>query len=182
MILLETERLILQDHTPDDVENLHRWRSNDEVMKYISFRKHNSIEESFIEISEILKDQKSSDRRKYFFSIFEKKGLNFIGETGGTIEKINAFGGVANIGYALLPEFWGMGYAAEATAKLIEFCFNELNLHKVIACCQAENASSEKVMIKCGLVKEGQFKKHRLMNDIWVDELIYGICREDWKK
>jgi ribosomal-protein-alanine N-acetyltransferase len=75
-----------------------------------------------------------------------------------------------------------MGLGTEAANVLIEYIFSSTMLHKVIACCDKMNTSSEKVMQKCGMTKEGEFRKGRLQQGQWCDELQYGILRENWLK
>lgn len=92
----------------------------------------------------------------------------------------NAFGGYSEIGYFLLKDFWGKGYAAEIAARLIDYCFEELKLHKVYASCNASNIQSEKVMFKSGMIKEGVLRKQRFKNSQWRDEIRYSIIVDEW--
>ncbi len=55
------------------------------------------------------------------------------------------------IGYGIGSEYWNKGYATEAVAAFIEYCFYDLNLKKVYASYFTGNDSSQKVMKKCGM-------------------------------
>jgi RimJ/RimL family protein N-acetyltransferase len=61
------------------------------------------------------------------------------------------------IGYVLAHEWWGHGYATEATCRLLAFGFDELGLHKISATCDPENRASVAVLTKCGMHQEGFF-------------------------
>jgi RimJ/RimL family protein N-acetyltransferase len=58
------------------------------------------------------------------------------------------------LGYALLPEFWGQGYAVEAGAGALEHARTELGLTEVVAFTLPENQPSLAVMQRLGFELE----------------------------
>jgi len=64
---------------------------------------------------------------------------------------------------------------------MIAFGFEDIGLHRVYARCNANNTSSEHIMIKAGMKKEGEFRKVRYKYGAWDDELQYSMLIEDWK-
>jgi RimJ/RimL family protein N-acetyltransferase len=75
----------------------------------------------------------------------------------------------------------GKGYATEASLALIQYGFETLKLHRIIASCQPENVASRRVMEKVGMRREGHFRKAiHISDDIWWDELSYAILEEEW--
>ncbi|MBP5555745.1 MAG: GNAT family N-acetyltransferase [Lachnospiraceae bacterium] len=55
------------------------------------------------------------------------------------------------IGYGMGSKYWNNGYATEAVAAFIEYCFSKLNVNKVYASYFTGNDASKKVMEKCGM-------------------------------
>lgn len=55
------------------------------------------------------------------------------------------------IGYGIGSKHWNNGYATEAVAAFIEYCFSKLNVNKVYASFFTGNDASKKVMEKCGM-------------------------------
>jgi len=55
-----------------------------------------------------------------------------------------------DVGYALLPEFCGQGYAAEAAAAALAYGRETLGLQRVVAVVNAENARSLHLLGKLG--------------------------------
>ncbi|MDQ3798775.1 MAG: GNAT family N-acetyltransferase [Acidobacteriota bacterium] len=53
--------------------------------------------------------------------------------------------------YALLPEFTGAGFAAEAARKIIEYAFFKLSFAYLDASCDAPNEASQKVAANLGM-------------------------------
>jgi RimJ/RimL family protein N-acetyltransferase len=53
--------------------------------------------------------------------------------------------------YWFALEHRGCGYATEAARALIQFAFETLNLHRIVATTEFENAASQAVMRKLGM-------------------------------
>ena len=67
---------------------------------------------------------------------------------------------------------------------LLDFGFGELNLHRILAHCDAENIASYKVMEKIGMRREGLFIEgrpaHKQSDNVLSDELSYAILKDEW--
>jgi len=59
--------------------------------------------------------------------------------------------GEVELGYRLLPEAWGLGYATEGARALIGHAFTELDLARVVATTMTLNLASRRVLEKAGL-------------------------------
>ncbi len=57
----------------------------------------------------------------------------------------------ADIGYALLPDFWGNGYALEAAEACMEFAKMEYDLYRLYGICNPKNKASVRLLQKLGL-------------------------------
>lgn len=64
---------------------------------------------------------------------------------------------------------------------MLEFAFDQLKAHRVVAFCHAENSASVKVMKKIGMKQEGHLRQTRWFNDRWADEYVYGILESDFE-
>jgi [ribosomal protein S5]-alanine N-acetyltransferase len=60
-----------------------------------------------------------------------------------------------DIGYRLLPEFWGQGLATEACRATLAFGFETIKLNEIIGLVMPENKASIRVMEKVGMTPEG---------------------------
>jgi [ribosomal protein S5]-alanine N-acetyltransferase len=58
------------------------------------------------------------------------------------------------LGYAVVPEFWGTGYATEASAGALEHARDVLGLHEVVAFALVSNEASLAVMRRLGFRHE----------------------------
>ncbi|MDU8943636.1 GNAT family N-acetyltransferase [Ovoidimarina sediminis] len=83
--------------------------------------------------------------------------------------------GQIEIGYLLVPEAWGQGFATEACGRLLRFAFEETALTDVVATTDPENSASQAVLGKCGLKPLGLKRAYASDNVAW-----FGITREGW--
>lgn len=90
---------------------------------------------------------------------------------------INA--GSGEIGWWLNPEWWGRGIATAAVKRFIEYCFDELDLHRVEAGVFRTNPASARVADKCGMVLEGISRDAYCKAGSCIDRLSYGLARSE---
>lgn len=112
--------------------------------------------------------------------------FEYVAELNGTrvgMGDIDTHGqaGSAEIGYMLLPQYWGRGYATQIAHKLLAAGFTDMGLSRMFACCNAHNAASERVMQKCGMRLESVGVGARYKNGTWQDELCYAISADEWR-
>ncbi|GAP18863.1 GNAT family N-acetyltransferase [Levilinea saccharolytica] len=84
------------------------------------------------------------------------------------------------IGWAIRHEDWGKGYASEAARRMLAYAFHDLQAHRVVAFCHAENTASARVMENIGMKQEGYLRQTRWFNDGWADERVYAILESDF--
>lgn len=78
------------------------------------------------------------------------------------------------LGYYLLTEYWGRGIMTQATEKICELAFEQLDIIKIMATTFKDNIGSRRVIEKNGFKLEGIREKSIYKNGIIYDECIYG--------
>ena len=87
------------------------------------------------------------------------------------------------IGWVFNGAYHGHGYATEAAMALLQYGFERLHLHRIIATCQPENVASCRVMEKLGMRREAHYRKCiRRADNRWWDEYLYALLEEEWFK
>jgi diamine N-acetyltransferase len=84
----------------------------------------------------------------------------------------------AGVGIFIMPEEQEKGYAAESLQVLIRYCFEILNLHQLYCNITADNTSSIRLFEKAGFIRCGHKKEWRLLDNIWMDELMFQMIRK----
>ena len=67
--------------------------------------------------------------------------------------------GDTQLGYSLLPEHWGKGYATEIAVAGARYAFVELGLDSIVAITEVANAASQHVLLKSGFVLEKEYEE-----------------------
>ena len=80
----------------------------------------------------------------------------------------------AEIGYFIGEPYWNKGIVTTAVNMITEYGFNHLGLIRIHTGVFEYNTASQRVLEKCGFVKEGIFRKSVFkQNKIW-DEVRYS--------
>lgn len=176
-ISLETERLLLIEISPDDLEMIHRLHSYPEVDEFNTIGIPKSLEETKQLLKSDFEAQTRYPRKSYTWKIVLKDSSKFIGLAGFSLS--NDKFRLGEIYYKLAPEFWGKGYATEVAKRLINLGFEEFELHKVEAGVATKNSKSIKVLEKAGMTREGLRRKILPIRGEWVDNYHYAIVEDD---
>ncbi len=147
-------------------------------MYYLEDIQTYSKEESLENLRYAIGDIDHPQRTRHFLAI-EHRGT-LIGEIGYTVRLFTEYGNVAHMGYFILPEYWGNGYTTEAARAVLHYAFTEGGVIKMETGCNAANIASERIMIKCGLVREGHHKLTALCRGQLCDRLSYGLTRDEY--
>jgi len=182
MIVIQTERLNIREPQIDDLEEYNRLLSDNLTSYYWLNSASNTLEQNQRSLEDAISETHSTQRTKYFFTIEHRQSKQYIGTVGYTVVQITPVGKIVGAGYALLPEYRGQGYATEAFQALIRFAFEEGGAYRLVAGCRAENRASERVMQKCGMVKEAEFKCHTWHEGQMKDRVEYRLLKNEWSQ
>ena len=144
--IIESERLLLRQFSLNDIEAVYQFNSNVELHRYTGDEIINSRQRA----EQIIKDIWLKDYTNYGYGrwaliykpenkIIGFAGLKYLAEIGET-----------DIGYRILPQYWGKGLVSEISKQIILYGFNELNLKRIIGIAMPENIASCKVLEKIG--------------------------------
>lgn len=167
-----TERLILRNYRSDDWERVHIYGSVADFSKYELWGP-NTVEDTQKFLADMVKQTKTVPRYKFDFAVCLKEENLLIGGCG--IRRETEQSHVANLGWAINPDFQRKGYATEAAEALIQFGFNKLGLRIIYATCDTRNTSSFKVMEKLGMKKVGLIKADKEVKGYLRDTFRYEI-------
>ena len=181
MIRLSTNRLIIRDPLPTDIEAWHRLLSDPKTMYYLQDIMTHSLEESQKNLETAIMEAQNPNRTKYFFAIEDKETGAFIGTTGYTVSRVTPVGKAVGVGYFILPEYHGKGIMTEVLREVIRFAFEEDGVYRLETGCITENRASERVMKKCGFIKEAERKSYVWHDGRLKDRVEYRLLREEWE-
>ncbi len=177
MFSLHTNRLTLHQVQESDIEDIHMLLSIPAVDQYNALGIPTNIEVTQVYLDEWIENLKM--RQEFVFSIREKQENNFIGlfslRIGTSKYKIGT------IWYKLHPKYWSQGYATEAAYKVLQFGFENMNLHRIEAGCAIDNIGSIRVLEKIGMQREGCKRKILPLLSGWSDAYQYAMLEKEWE-
>ena len=171
-VTLESPRLILRPHRPEDWERIHEYGRDADFSRFEPWGP-NSVEDSKKYVEEMISESESVPRFKFNMAVELKASRELIGGAG--LRRESQESAVAGLGWAIHPGFQRQGYASEAAARLIQFGFEKLGLALIYAICDARNEPSFRVMEKCGMKRVGILVRDKEVKNHWRDTLRYEI-------
>ena len=177
---LHTPRLILRNFTDSDLEAFLAYRNDPSVAKYQGWGTPYPREkgEAFIASMKERVALKQDDWIQYAVALKETDEL--IGDLGCYIKKDDVR--QARIGFSLASMYWRNGYISEVIPYLLEYLFEDMDIHRVAADCDAENIASYKTLEKLGFRREAHFVESYLVNGIYASEYHYALLRREWRE
>jgi ribosomal-protein-alanine N-acetyltransferase len=157
---LETLRLELRAFVPGDFDDMCRLDRDPRVMKYIADGRPASRDavarrlKRFIRYPTLYPDLGAwRAARRDTGACIGWFALNYAGKSTDI-----------EVGYRLLPEAWGRGYATEGARALVDHGFDDLDLDRIIGVTHPGNRASQRVLMKAGLkdVGWGRYYDRRL--------------------
>lgn len=147
----ETDRFILRELLPSDVEGMFDLDSDPEVHNYLG-NKPVTNREQVTNIINLVRQQ-YRDNGIGRWAIIDKKTNEFIGWTGLKLETklTNNHQNYYDIGYRLRRKFWGQGIASETAMVSLDYAFNTLQVKEVFASAHIDNVGSNKILHKIGM-------------------------------
>ncbi len=172
---LETERLLLRRMTLDDADAIFALRSSEQVSRYIDRPLARTIEDARSFINSI--SEGITMDKWIFWAICLEENPALL----GTICLWNfAYKPLrADVGYELLPEFQGQGIMKEALQRVIEYGFNDLQLHMAEAYTHAHNEGSVKLLEQASFIRERIFQEEHSSRKKMINMVVYALKNYD---
>ena len=164
-MIIKTPNMTLRPWREEDAECLHRLARNPNIGPIAGWPPHESVEDSLNIIKTVFS-------KKETYAIVHEAipigcvGLLFHPDTNHWWGE-----GSAELGYWIAEEYWGNGFAFEASEVLVDRAFNELDVDRIYASYRCENAQSKRVLEKLG------FKYYsELINENYLGEFFKEVA------
>ncbi len=150
----ETERLLIKPTSVEDAEFIYQLMNTAKFIKYVGDRNIKSIEdaENYIRIKML---PQLNDLGYSNYSLIRKSDDSKVGTCG--LYDRDGLDGI-DIGFGLLPEYEGLGFAYESANRLKKAAFEEFEIEEIKAITSKQNISSQRLLEKLGLEMTGTIK------------------------
>ncbi|QDL10401.1 30S ribosomal protein S5 alanine N-acetyltransferase [Brasilonema octagenarum UFV-E1] len=180
---LTTQRLLLRLATNDDIPKILRFYTENKTyftpfsaLWFDNFFTEeywlNQLENNYLEFI--------NDISLRFFIFFKANQKNIIGFINFS-NFVRSSAQYCNVGYGLAEAEQGKGYMTEALQAAIDYVFQDLNMHRIIANYMPHNQRSGNVLRKLGFVVEGYARDYLLINGKWQDHILTSLTHPNWR-
>lgn len=148
-----------------------------EVTRYLRIRNNANIEQQRKWLRETLRSQNDE-----LLAVFAKENTRdiFIGLL--QLREIDRIDGTAHVGMMIGDKrYWGRGVGGEAGLLQLKHAFDDLGLRWVYGRTASSNLRTQRLLEKVGYKKQGLRPSCRLIDGVYEDELLYGVCRKTWQ-
>ena len=181
IIELQTNRLKLRQWKDSDLIAFAKLNADPEVMKYFpSTLEKNESDDLANKIKGLI-----AERGWGCWAVEEIKTKKFIGFVGLHKPTYDLpFTPCVEVGWRLAKEYWGNGYATEASNISLDFAFNKLNLDKIYSFTSVKNIKSRAVMERIGMVNINKNFSHPSLSKGHPlrEHVLYQITQNEWEK
>lgn len=174
---LNSSRLIIRYLESDDLEDFYSYRRDPVVARYQGFDPFDREESAKFIGSQ--KKQLFAEPGQWLQQALQLKSENkVIGDCALRLDTNNT--GIAEIGCTISPLYQSQGFAKEALLTVMQFLFEEAEVHRVVGITDAENLASIRMLKSVGMREEGHFLENIWFKGKWGSEYQFAILEREW--
>lgn len=146
-VLIETERLQMREFTLDDVDAVYEFSTCSDVTRFTG---DEGVVKNKKDAERLIRTVWLHEYKKYGYAryaLIHKGDQKVVGFCGVKFEPSL---GLPDIGYRMMPEYWGKGLGTEAVRAALKYAREVLGLQKIVGEVVDQNVASNKLLLKVG--------------------------------
>ena len=155
-ILIETERLQMREFTLDDVDAVYEFSTCSDVTRFTG---DEGAVRNKKDAERLIRTVWLNEYKKYGYAryaLIHKGDQKLIGFCGVKFEPDL---GLPDIGYRMMPEYWGKGLGTEAVRATLKYAREVLGLQEIVGEVVDQNVASNKLLLKVGFRLVDSYEK-----------------------
>jgi len=174
---IETKDLVLRRIVPTDSSELFKILRDDNVIEYYDDDPFTDITQAIQQIDNW--ENGFINRVCIRWGITQREDGKIIGTCG--YYGFHFWNKRASFGYELASEHWRQGIMTEALTAIINYGFDEMELHRLQALVMPGNTASIKMLEKLGFKNEGRLEEYEKWGSKgFVDLYIFALLSKVW--
>lgn len=152
-IIAQTPRMTIREFLPEELEIYLHHFTDERVTLHLPKRSR----EERVTIFNIALSQYHDTKTRGIWGMFDADTGDFIGSC--LLRPFNGDNAIMELGYSTEQKYWGRGLGTEMALAMAEHGFTDQAVNEIVAVTTFENEASQKVLLKAGLVREGNLKR-----------------------
>jgi RimJ/RimL family protein N-acetyltransferase len=171
---LRTERLVLRPYEPADAEAFVDAWASEEWSSMLLTRPMNRAE-----VTETVRRRTEAPSPELVGLVVTTHDGTVVGDSLLHLQGTGLSEG--EIGWTILPEHGGRGYATEAARAVLRLGFEHFGLRRIVATLDARNDRSAALCERLGMRREAHKLGDFWSKGTWTSSCEYGLLREEWQ-
>lgn len=166
---IHTDRLIMRSFEESDLDNVFLGLSHPDVVKYygVHYLSRESTKTQMLWFQELERNGTG-----IWWAICSPDNMIFYG--AGGLNDLSTVHRKAEIGFWLLPDFWGKGIMKEVLPLIVEYGFHTLGLHRIEGLVETGNLNCKRALEALDFVHEGTMRECEIKNGKWISLDLYA--------
>lgn len=151
-IFAETDRLILREMVPKDVDGMFELDSDPIVHRFLGKKPIKTQVEAEKMIQYVRSQYEKYNIGRWV--VIEKASGDFVGWSGLKLnfeDEMNGHTNFIDVGYRFIPRYWGKGYATESGKAAVEYGFKTMKYDVIHGMTELDHIASRRALEKIGL-------------------------------
>lgn len=176
---LRTARLDLRPHRTDDLDDLVRFHSKPDVVRYVPWPVRDRRQTRAALELKVTQTTLTEPGQWLVLAIELRETATAIGEV--LLKWSSRADRQGEIGCALDTDHHGRGLAREAVWEMLRLGFEELHLHRITAVCVEGNVASRRLLERLGMTCEAHLVDSIFFKGDWASQFVYAIREDVWR-
>lgn len=170
--ILDGEKVRLRPVRDEDLPHFVRWLNDHDVFQWLTLPKPPTMEEE-----RQWWEAQQANPNEIVWAIETLDGRLL----GDLALRPNPLGRWADLGIFIGEKAtWNRGYGTDAVRTLLRYAFGGMRLNRVSLTTDELNTRALRCYEKCGFVREGLMRQHRLVDGQFRNTVMMGILREEF--
>jgi RimJ/RimL family protein N-acetyltransferase len=175
---VRSRRLGLRPLLPTDTAALVRYRSRDDVCRWVPFTPMSEADVAARLAGPWARTHLDGEGQGLTLGVELTSTRTLIGDVMLFLHSAEHRSG--EVGYVIDPQYGGQGYATEAVSTVLHLAFDRLRLHRLVARIDARNLASARLAARLGMRQEAHLVRNEWFKGEWSDELDFAMLAEEW--
>ena len=162
-MIIKTFNLVLRPWQESDAQCLYHFAKNPNIGPIAGWPPHECVEDSLNIIKTVF------SKRETYAVVKDDVPIGCVGLLFHPDTNHWWGEGAAELGYWIGEEYWGNGYAVEASKRLIEHAFDDLDIQEIYASYRIENNQSKRVLEKLGFEYYADLTNENYLNEFFTE-------------